>query len=129
MAWKGSWSQLGPFFPIPGYYARQLPFLQPHHHLGTGGTQSRRDAEHPLHPHKLSRLQRSLHLQGHCDSAEGSCSPDPLVSVPPKRDHFVNLKGSGPVGAAHSSPQGAVLHLGQEILGKRASHVVIIPVL
>lgn len=71
-----------------------------------------------------------IHSRREChDSADASCSPDPLVSVPPKRNHFVNLEGSGPMGAAHGSPQGAVLHLGQEILGKRASHIVLVPVL
>ena len=82
-----------------------------------------------LHLHNLPWPRCSLHPRGCRDSAEGSCSPDPLVSVPPKRDHFVNLEGSGPVGAAHGSPQGAILHLGQEILGKRASHIVIVPIL
>lgn len=84
----------------------------------------------PPHLHDLPGCDAaSAHARGCRDSAEGGHSPDPLVSVPPKRDHFVNLEGSGPMGAAHGSPQGAVLHLGQEILGKRASHVVSVPVL
>lgn len=83
-----------------------------------------------VRPHastQTSLSQHSPHPQG-CHP-ESSCSPDPLVSIPPERDHFVNLEGPCPVGAAHSSPQGAILHLGQEILGKRASHVVVIPIL
>ena len=51
------------------------------------------------------------------------------MSVPPEGDHLVDLQGTRGVGPAPSCPQGAVLHLGQEVLGKRTPHVIIVPVL
>ena len=51
------------------------------------------------------------------------------MSVPPEGDHLVDLQGPRGVGPASSCPQRAVLHLGQEVLRKRTSHVIVVPIL
>lgn len=49
--------------------------------------------------------------------------PDTLMGIPPERNHFVDFQGTGPTGTSWASLQSAVLHLGQEVLGKGAAHI------
>lgn len=55
--------------------------------------------------------------------------PDTFMSIPPKRNHFIYFKGTGSTGTSWASLQGAILHLGQEILGKGTSHIVGVTIL
>lgn len=55
--------------------------------------------------------------------------PDALMGIPPERDHLVDFQGPGPTGSPWASLQGAVLHLGQEVLGKRAAYIVAVTIL
>lgn len=66
-------------------------------------------------------LKRAIVLRG--------ASPDSLLGISPEGDLLVDFKGLGAVCGPDASFQGAVLHLGQEVLGKRASHVVAAPIL
>lgn len=55
--------------------------------------------------------------------------PNTFMSVPPEGYHFVDLQSSGSVGATAPCPESAVLHLRQEVFGKRTAHVVLIAIL
>lgn len=57
------------------------------------------------------------------------CPPDPLMGIPPERNHLVDFQGPRPTGASRARLQGAVLHLGQEVLGEGAAHVAAVAVL
>lgn len=55
--------------------------------------------------------------------------PYTFMSVPPEGYHFVDLQSSGSVGAAAPCLESAVLHLRQEVFGKRTANVVLIAIL
>jgi len=51
------------------------------------------------------------------------------MGIPPERNHLVDFQGTGPTGASRAGLQGAILHLGQEVLGEGAAHVVVATIL
>jgi hypothetical protein len=51
------------------------------------------------------------------------------VGIPPERNHFVDFQGTGPTGTSWTSLQGAILHLGQEVLGKGAAYIIAVTIL
>lgn len=51
------------------------------------------------------------------------------MGVPPKRNHFVDLQGSCGVASTPPCSQCTILHLSQEVLGKRATNIVVITIL
>lgn len=55
--------------------------------------------------------------------------PDTFMGIPPERNHFVDFQGPGPTGTSWASLQGAILHLGQEVLGKGAAHIEVVTIL
>lgn len=70
--------------------------------------------------------------QGCCNLARGTddrfppshgSPPDSFMGIPPERNHFVDFQGTGPAGTSWAGLQGAILHFGQEVLGKGAAHV------
>lgn len=67
-------------------------------------------------------------LTGPCLCPHGG-PPDTFMGIPPERNHFVDFQGTGPTGASWASLQGAILHLGQEVFGKGAAHIVAVPIL
>lgn len=55
--------------------------------------------------------------------------PDTFMGIPPERNHFVDFQGTGPTGTSWASLQGAILHLGQEVLSKGAAHIEVVTIL
>lgn len=55
--------------------------------------------------------------------------PYTFMSIPPKGYHFVDLQSSGGIGATAACLESAVLHLGQEVFGKRTADIVLIAIL
>lgn len=60
---------------------------------------------------------------------EEAILPYSFMSVPPEGYHFVDLQSSGSVSATAPCPESAVLHLRQEVFGKRTADVVLIAIL
>lgn len=55
--------------------------------------------------------------------------PDTFMGIPPERNHFIDFQGTGPTGTSWASLQSAILHLGQEVLGKGAAHIAAVTIL